>query len=75
MILNILNLQLWYTGQIQLLCNWLGERLDHSLHFVQCTCLAHVVKVKILFIYLFVVIILYQDENKLSFRNNFNGFH
>ncbi|KAL1130036.1 hypothetical protein AAG570_012979 [Ranatra chinensis] len=34
----------WYTAQIQLLCNWLSERIDHSLHPYQCTCLAHVVK-------------------------------
>ena len=35
----------WYTSQINILCNWLSERLDHSLHFYQCTCLAHIVKV------------------------------
>jgi len=40
-------LQQWYTAQIQLLCNWLSERLDHSLHLYQCTCLAHVVKVSV----------------------------
>ncbi|XP_029034255.1 calcium-dependent secretion activator isoform X3 [Osmia bicornis bicornis] len=34
----------WYTAQIQMLCNWLSERLDHSLHLYQCTCLAHIVK-------------------------------
>ncbi|CAD7094035.1 unnamed protein product [Hermetia illucens] len=34
----------WYTQQINMLCNWLSERLDHSLHFYQCTCLAHIVK-------------------------------
>jgi hypothetical protein len=28
-----------------MLCNWLSERLDHSLHVFQCTCLAHIVKV------------------------------
>lgn len=37
-------LQQWYTAQIQMLCNWLSERLDHSLHLYQCTCLAHIVK-------------------------------
>lgn len=44
--LNYLNLYLqqWYTAQIQMLCNWLSERLDHSLHLYQCTCLAHIVK-------------------------------
>lgn len=35
----------WYTSQLTILCNWLSERLDHSLHFYQCTCLAHIVKV------------------------------
>ncbi|XP_018578916.1 calcium-dependent secretion activator [Anoplophora glabripennis] len=34
----------WYTGQINMLCNWLSERLDHTLHPYQCTCLAHIVK-------------------------------
>ncbi|XP_023290485.1 calcium-dependent secretion activator isoform X2 [Orussus abietinus] len=34
----------WYTAQIQMLCNWLSERLDNSLHLYQCTCLAHIVK-------------------------------
>jgi hypothetical protein len=35
----------WYTSQINMLCNWLSERLDHTLHPYQCTCLAHIVKV------------------------------
>nr|XP_014284742.1 calcium-dependent secretion activator isoform X3 [Halyomorpha halys] len=34
----------WYTAQIQMLCNWLSERIDHSLHPYQCTCLVHIVK-------------------------------
>ncbi|KAF5298830.1 hypothetical protein FQR65_LT09580 [Abscondita terminalis] len=34
----------WYTNQINILCNWLSERLDHSLHPYQCTCLAVIVK-------------------------------
>ncbi|XP_055679150.1 calcium-dependent secretion activator isoform X5 [Lutzomyia longipalpis] len=41
-ILNIF--EQWYTAQINMLCNWLSERLDHSLHYYQCTCLAHIVK-------------------------------
>lgn len=36
----------WYTNQINILCNWLSERLDHTLHPYQCTCLAHIVKVR-----------------------------
>ncbi|XP_050314214.1 calcium-dependent secretion activator isoform X4 [Anthonomus grandis grandis] len=34
----------WYTGQMNMICNWLSERLDHTLHPHQCTCLAHIVK-------------------------------
>ncbi|CAH1121033.1 unnamed protein product [Ceutorhynchus assimilis] len=34
----------WYTGQMNMICNWLSERLDHTLHPYQCTCLAHIVK-------------------------------
>lgn len=36
----------WYTHQITMLCNWLSERLDHTLHPVQCTSIAHIFKVK-----------------------------
>ena len=36
--------QQWYMAQIQIICNWLSERIDHSLHFYQCTCLAVIVK-------------------------------
>ncbi|KAL0267754.1 UNVERIFIED_CONTAM: hypothetical protein PYX00_009930 [Menopon gallinae] len=34
----------WYMAQIQIICNWLSERIDHSLHLYQCTCLAVIVK-------------------------------
>nr|XP_018896820.1 PREDICTED: calcium-dependent secretion activator isoform X5 [Bemisia tabaci] len=34
----------WYTAQVQLLCNFLSERLDHSLHPYQCTCLVQINK-------------------------------
>ncbi|XP_045481303.1 calcium-dependent secretion activator-like isoform X14 [Harmonia axyridis] len=34
----------WYIGQITMLCNWLSERLDHTLHPFQCACLAHIVR-------------------------------
>ncbi|XP_034252642.1 calcium-dependent secretion activator isoform X4 [Thrips palmi] len=34
----------WYTQQVQVLCNWLSERLDHSLHVFQCQCLSIIVK-------------------------------
>ena len=37
--------QRWYTDQVQMLCTWLTDRLDRSLHPYQCTCLAHIVKV------------------------------
>ena len=36
----------WYAEQVQMLCHWLTERLDRSLHPYQCTCLAHIVKVR-----------------------------
>lgn len=39
----------WYTQQINMLCNWLSERLDHSLHYNQCTSLSHIVKVSLVF--------------------------
>ena len=35
----------WYTQQINMLCNWLSDRLDHSLHFAQVTSLTHIIKV------------------------------
>ncbi|KAL1493003.1 hypothetical protein ABEB36_011149 [Hypothenemus hampei] len=34
----------WYNAQMNMICNWLSERLDHTLHPYQCTCLAHIVK-------------------------------
>jgi len=36
--------QLWYKDQMQSLCSWLSDRLDHSLHPYQCTCLVHISK-------------------------------
>lgn len=41
--------QQWYAAQVTMLCSWLSERLDHNLHPYQCTCLAHIVKVSLLF--------------------------
>lgn len=35
----------WYTKQITIICTWLSERLDHSLHVFQCLCMSHIVKV------------------------------
>ncbi|XP_046655109.1 calcium-dependent secretion activator-like isoform X6 [Daphnia pulicaria] len=41
----ILNLfDAWYAAQIQMLGTWLADRMNHSLHPYQCTCLAHIVK-------------------------------
>ncbi|XP_037956639.1 calcium-dependent secretion activator isoform X4 [Teleopsis dalmanni] len=34
----------WYTLQINMLCNWLSERLDHSLHYAQVMSLSHITK-------------------------------
>ncbi|KAI5732066.1 hypothetical protein M8J77_020673 [Diaphorina citri] len=36
--------ELWYTAQMKVLCNWLSERVDNSLHVYQCNCLSHCVK-------------------------------
>ncbi|KAK7576314.1 hypothetical protein V9T40_012600 [Parthenolecanium corni] len=36
--------ELWYAAQVQIICNWLSERMEHSLHYYQCMCLAHIVK-------------------------------
>lgn len=43
---DVFHLQRWYSEQVQLLCTWLTDRLDRSLHPYQCTCLAHIVKVR-----------------------------
>lgn len=34
----------WYAQQINMLCNWLSERLDHALHYAQVQALSHIVK-------------------------------
>ncbi|XP_049316082.1 calcium-dependent secretion activator isoform X7 [Bactrocera dorsalis] len=34
----------WYTQQINMLCNWLSERLDHALHYAQVTSISHITK-------------------------------
>ncbi|KPU74920.1 uncharacterized protein Dana_GF19004, isoform D [Drosophila ananassae] len=34
----------WYSQQINMLCNWLSERLDHALHYVQVSSISHIVK-------------------------------
>lgn len=37
----------WYAQQINMLCNWLSERMDHGLHYYQCAALSHIVKVSL----------------------------
>lgn len=39
----------WYAQQVNALCNWLSERLDHGLHYYQCAALSHMVKVSIIY--------------------------
>jgi len=34
----------WYHEQVGMLCTWLTDRMDRSLHPYQCTCLTHIVK-------------------------------
>ena len=45
---HFLSFQRWYQEQVQMLCTWLTDRLDRSLHPYQCTCLGLIVKVPIL---------------------------
>jgi hypothetical protein len=40
-------LEVWYSAQVQLLCNWLLDRIDHALHHVQLTSLVMLIKVNI----------------------------
>jgi len=35
----------WYSQQINMLCNWLSERLDHALHYAQVSSISHIIKV------------------------------
>ncbi|KRK05017.1 uncharacterized protein Dyak_GE14573, isoform B [Drosophila yakuba] len=35
----------WYSQQINMLCNWLSERLDHALHYAQVASISHIIKV------------------------------
>lgn len=60
----------WYTCQINILCNWLSERLDHSLHPYQCTCLAVIVKVIFIayFSYKGLVRVKGDDFKKLKYK-------
>ncbi|CAG2109244.1 unnamed protein product [Medioppia subpectinata] len=34
----------WYSSQMNLLCNWLSERIDHGLHLFQLSALSHIVR-------------------------------
>ncbi|XP_043862420.1 calcium-dependent secretion activator isoform X4 [Drosophila santomea] len=34
----------WYSQQINMLCNWLSERLDHALHYAQVASISHIIK-------------------------------
>ncbi|XP_037728513.1 calcium-dependent secretion activator isoform X2 [Drosophila subpulchrella] len=34
----------WYSQQINMLCNWLSERLDHALHYAQVSSISHIIK-------------------------------
>ncbi|XP_070143795.1 calcium-dependent secretion activator isoform X5 [Drosophila kikkawai] len=34
----------WYGQQVNMLCNWLSERLDHSLHYAQVSSISHIIK-------------------------------
>ncbi|XP_034474356.1 calcium-dependent secretion activator isoform X3 [Drosophila innubila] len=34
----------WYSQQVNMLSNWLSERMDHALHYAQVTSISHIVK-------------------------------
>nr|NP_001027029.2 Calcium-dependent secretion activator, isoform F [Drosophila melanogaster]AAZ52485.2 Calcium-dependent secretion activator, isoform F [Drosophila melanogaster] len=34
----------WYSQQINMLCNWLSERVDHALHYAQVASISHIIK-------------------------------
>lgn len=34
----------WYAAQMNTICNWLGERIDHSLHDVQLVALTNIMQ-------------------------------
>ncbi|XP_033150546.1 calcium-dependent secretion activator isoform X2 [Drosophila busckii] len=34
----------WYCQQINMLSNWLSERMDHALHYAQVTSISHIIK-------------------------------
>ncbi|EDX15245.1 GD24425 [Drosophila simulans] len=35
----------WYSQQINMLCNWLSDRVDHALHYAQVASISHIIKV------------------------------
>ncbi|XP_074603167.1 calcium-dependent secretion activator 1 isoform X3 [Brevipalpus obovatus] len=41
-VLNVL--EQWYFNQMNLIANWLNERIDHGLHSVQSSALSHIVR-------------------------------
>ncbi|XP_051862176.1 calcium-dependent secretion activator isoform X3 [Drosophila albomicans] len=34
----------WYAQQINMLSNWLSDRMDHALHYAQITSISHIIK-------------------------------
>ncbi|KRF99800.1 uncharacterized protein Dwil_GK13625 [Drosophila willistoni] len=34
----------WYSHQVNMLSNWLSERMDHALHYAQVTSISHIIK-------------------------------
>ena len=37
--------QMWYSAQMKMICEWLSDRLDIALHPYQLTCLSNIVRV------------------------------
>jgi len=40
-------IQMWYSAQMKMICEWLSDRLDIALHPYQLTCLLSIVRVSL----------------------------
>ena len=47
----------WYHGQMGMLATWLTNRMDKALHPYQCTCLSHIVKVRLVLRIVVVIVV------------------
>lgn len=66
-VLNLL--EQWYSTQVNMICTWLTERVDCSLHSVQLIALSHIVRVS-----LFSLFYIFYWYILISFTNWLNTF-